>query len=109
MLFNSYEFTFGFLPVILIVFGLLTGADLRRAAGVFLILASFFFYAYWNWHYLFLFGFSIAFNYAWAGLLAPDENDAPASLRARRVRLGIGIAKLSGRKPGDSRAQDDGA
>ncbi len=92
MLFNSYEFTFGFLPVVLIAFGLLAGANLQRAAGVFLILASFVFYAYWNWHYLLLFGFSIAFNYLWAGLLAPGENDASTSLRARRVRLGIGIA-----------------
>ncbi len=92
MLFNSYQFSFGFLPIVLIVFGLLAVTDLRRGAGVFLIFASFFFYAYWDWRYLFLFGFSIVFNFLWASRLTPGLDGDGSSVRSRRLRLGIGIA-----------------
>ena len=97
MLFNSYQFSFGFLPIVLIVFWLLCVRDLRRAAGAFLIIASLFFYAWWNWYYLFLFVFSIGFNFLWSLTLVPPlapaaENGADSASRGRRILLGVGIA-----------------
>jgi alginate O-acetyltransferase complex protein AlgI len=71
VLFNSYEFTFGFLPIALIIFGLLARSGHLRATATFTIVASLFFYGWWNWHYLFLFGFSVGFNYLWSLLLTP--------------------------------------
>ena len=63
MLFNSYLFIFGFLPVTLAVFFFLRN---RRPtiAKVWLVLASLTFYGYWNPIYLFLIGGSIVANYA---------------------------------------------
>jgi alginate O-acetyltransferase complex protein AlgI len=90
VLFNSYPFVIGFLPVMLAVFGVLASRDWRRAAAGALIAGSLFFYAWWNWYYLFLFGFSIAFNFAWSTLLAPDRDDAES--RGRRAMLGFGVA-----------------
>lgn len=94
VLFNSYEFTFGFLPAALIIFGLLARSGYMRATAAFIILASLFFYGWWNWHYLFLFGFSVGFNYLWSLILAPANAGYAAgrSAKARRVLLGIGVA-----------------
>jgi alginate O-acetyltransferase complex protein AlgI len=93
VLFNSYPFTLGFLPVVLVLFWVLTSLDARRATAALLILASLFFYAWWNWHFLFLFSFSILFNFAWSLLLAPaGEPGLARRERARRVLLGVGIA-----------------
>src|ERR1700690_834917 len=49
MLFNSYSFLFGFLPVVFALWWLLPGKPLRLA---FLTGASWFFYAWWDWRYL---------------------------------------------------------
>jgi D-alanyl-lipoteichoic acid acyltransferase DltB (MBOAT superfamily) len=94
VLFNSYQFTFGFLPVVLIVFAVLSSRDLRRGAAATLILSSLFFYGWWNWHYLFLFGFSILFNFAWSLLLVPPDaaGASDAASRRRRLLFGVGIA-----------------
>src|SRR5579871_3501300 len=94
VLFNSYQFTFGFLPVALLIFGLLARSGRLGATAWFTILASLFFYGWWNWHYLFLFGFSVGFNYLWSLLLipAPPGADAPRAARLRRVLLGVGVA-----------------
>ena len=95
MLFNSYPFTFGFLPLVLIGFAALAHYGLRRAIGPFLIFASLFFYGWWNWHYLFLFGFSIGFNYVWSLLLIPEIEHGGASAepnRRSRLLLAGGIA-----------------
>src|ERR1700722_2750484 len=92
MLFNSYEFTFGFLPIVLAIFWMLSARDSRRACAGFLILASLCFYGWWNWHYLFLFGFSILFNFGWSLLLVPTDPIATSLDRRRRVLLGFGIA-----------------
>lgn len=88
MLFNSYPFTLGFLPVLLVLFGVLTHFGARRATSALLILASLFFYAWWDWHFLLLFGFSILFNFGWSLLLTPGTRGE----RTRRTLLGIGIA-----------------
>ena len=93
MLFNSYQFAFGFLPIVLAIFWMLSACDARRACAGFLILGSLCFYAWWNWHYLFLFGFSILFNFGWSLLLVPaDRTSAEARDRRRRTLLGFGIA-----------------
>ena len=63
MLFNSYAFIFGFLPVALIGFFWLARLSHAFAAG-WLALASLFFYGYWNPAYIGLLLGSIAFNYA---------------------------------------------
>ncbi len=94
MLFNSYQFAFGFLPVTLAVFRMLSAHDYRRACAGFLILTSLCFYAWWNWHYLFLFVFSILFNFGWSLLLAPIEgapNGGEAHAWRQRALLGFGI------------------
>ncbi|HUY20553.1 MAG TPA: MBOAT family O-acyltransferase [Candidatus Binataceae bacterium] len=96
VLFNSYAFTFGFMPIALIVFGLLARSGHLRATAAFTIVASLFFYGWWNWHYLFLFGFSVGFNYLWSLLLRPATAAEAAagarSPRIRRVLFGIGVA-----------------
>ena len=93
MLFNSYQFAFGFLPAMLALFGIFAAYDLRRAAAASLIIGSAVFYAWWNWHYLFLFGFSVLFNFGWAGLLVPPAAGIRSrGERARRILFGVGIA-----------------
>jgi alginate O-acetyltransferase complex protein AlgI len=93
VLFNSYPFILGFLPVVLLVYGALGESRWRAATPFFLIAASLFFYAWWNWHFLPLFLFSIVFTYLWGRVLALKEAypEGPGSLR-RRVVLGVGIA-----------------
>jgi alginate O-acetyltransferase complex protein AlgI len=71
MLFNSYEFLFGFLPVVLIVYFLLGRGASGLAAIGFLAAASLFFYGWWNPVYVALLAGSVVFNYAVGrGLLA---------------------------------------
>jgi D-alanyl-lipoteichoic acid acyltransferase DltB (MBOAT superfamily) len=94
MLFNSYPFVFGFMPVVLAVFYLLSTRGRAGAAAKFIIAASLFFYGWWNWRYLALFGFSVAFNFSWAQLLGPVpglSGEGPIT-RARRRLLRFGIA-----------------
>ena len=62
MLFNSYVFIFGFLPLTLAVFYYLRLHAPRKAVW-WLTLASLFFYAYWNPIYLPFLIASIVFNY----------------------------------------------
>lgn len=63
MLFNSYEFLFIFLPVVLIAFHLISRFGYFRLATAFLVIASLTFYAYWDYRYLALLIGSIVFNY----------------------------------------------
>ncbi|MBF6570077.1 MAG: MBOAT family protein [Candidatus Binataceae bacterium] len=95
MLFNSYAFTFAFLPIVLILFGLFARSGRQLLTAGFVILASLFFYGWWNWHYLFLFGFSIGFNYLWSLILAPadqDIADTASRVRRRQMLMGAGVA-----------------
>ena len=48
MLFNSYEFLFAFLPVVLIGWWSIRAPAARLA---FLAAASYFFYAWWDWRF----------------------------------------------------------
>lgn len=63
MLFNSVEFLFGFLPLVLIVFWWLSQKDKRLALG-WLTLASFIFYGWQTPRFLVLLVGSIVVNYA---------------------------------------------
>lgn len=63
MLFNSYEFIFLFLPVVLLGFFGFARAS-HRLAALWLAAASLFFYGWWNPQYVFLLLLSITFNYS---------------------------------------------
>ena len=75
MLFNSYEFIFIFVPIVLLGYFYL-GKKYNSAANLWLVLASLFFYAYWDINYLPLLLGSIAFNYIFAGeILKARQNE----------------------------------
>jgi len=69
MLFNSYIFIFGFLPVVLLGFFWLARFSHTYAAG-WLALASLFFYGYWNPAYVGLLLLSITCNYSFGTWIA---------------------------------------
>ena len=68
LLFNSYPFLFGFLPIALIGYQIAAHFH-RRAVVVWLLLASLAFYAYWRPVYLVVLGCSILFNFGMAVLI----------------------------------------
>ncbi len=63
MLFNSTEFLFFFLPVVLLGFLALRRAGLPRLVMAWLTACSLFFYAWWNPNYLLLLILSAVVNY----------------------------------------------
>lgn len=84
MLYNSYPFIFGFLPITLLGFYLL-GARNRDWALLWLTAASLFFYAWWRPVNVLLITPSILINLGLARLLARDREQKPA--RARLVLI----------------------
>jgi alginate O-acetyltransferase complex protein AlgI len=88
MLFNTYGFIFGFLPVVLAGF-YVANAFSRTAATVWLGLASLFFYGWWNWHLLPLLVGSIAFNFGAGALLSSDDKRVTPQLRRWVLILAI--------------------
>ncbi len=90
MLFNSYIFIFGLLPVAVIGFYLIGGRGRGRgrhgAAIAWLVAMSLFFYGWWNPAYVALILFSILFNYTLGAVLS-RERRGPS-----RWHLGFGIA-----------------
>jgi alginate O-acetyltransferase complex protein AlgI len=92
MLFDSYPFILGFLPLVLLAYGALSKARWQTATPWLLIVASLFFYAWWNWRFLALFLFSIGFNYLWARLLGwRTIYPAGQASRRRQAVLAAGI------------------
>jgi D-alanyl-lipoteichoic acid acyltransferase DltB (MBOAT superfamily) len=69
MLFNSQEFIFLYLPLVLAGFYVL-GSRSRRVAAAWLVLASIFFYGWWTPRYVLLLLCSIIMNFAFGVLLA---------------------------------------
>jgi alginate O-acetyltransferase complex protein AlgI len=63
VLFNSYTFIFGFLPITILVFFSLSKFGFFKAATAWLFIASLYFYASWNIAYLPLLLLSIGVNY----------------------------------------------
>ena len=88
MLFNWYEFIFGFLPVVLVGFYVL-GTQRRDWALLWLTLASLFFYAWWRPINVLLIAPSILINLALARLI---ERYLDARPRLALVFLWCGIA-----------------
>ena len=72
MLFNSYPFLLGFLPIALLIFFVLGRRSHLLAAG-WLALASLFFYAWWSPAALPLLIISICINYRFGLALSPRE------------------------------------
>ena len=70
MLFNSPEFLFFFLPVVLGIFLLLQKVGNLRLILLWLVGCSLFFYAWWNPVYLLLLVFSACVNYSFGLILA---------------------------------------
>lgn len=88
MLFNSYEFLFGFLPAGLLIYFLLGRRGSGLAAIGSLVAASLFFYGWWNPLYLPLLAGSIAFNFLVGRRLSAN----PVPARGDRAMLWLGIA-----------------
>lgn len=86
MLFNSIEFLFLFLPILLAVFFRL-GRYSQRLAATWLVAGSLFFYGWWNPAYLGLLLSSIVFNYGVGYALARGKK-----MGSRRSLLALGIA-----------------
>jgi alginate O-acetyltransferase complex protein AlgI len=74
MLFNSYQFIFGFLPVALIVFFLLGRTRTPLTQLVWLAAWSCVFYAYWKASYLFVLLASVLVNYTVARCLMAKKS-----------------------------------
>ena len=87
MLFNSVEFLFLFLPVLLLVFFRL-GRYSVRAGAAWLTACSLFFYAWWNPAYLGLLLASIVFNYTVGYRLALGDDTGS---RRRKWLLAFGV------------------
>jgi alginate O-acetyltransferase complex protein AlgI len=86
MLFNSFEFIFLFLPIVLVGFFQIGRQGYYRWAIAFLLAASIFFYSWWNPANLPLFIISLVFNF---GLGNAILGDLKAS--TKKVLLTIGI------------------
>ncbi|XWK90644.1 MAG: MBOAT family protein [Phormidium sp.] len=87
MLFNSYSFILGFLPITLIVFFTLTKLGLITIARTWLLIASLVFYANSNVSYLPLLLISISVNY----LIAKCIEQAQPNIEKAKLFLLLGI------------------
>lgn len=87
MLFNSVEFIFLFLPVLLFVF-FKVGKYSRRLAAAWLAAGSIFFYGWWNPVYVGLLLTSVLFNY-FVGYVLARGGDVGSSRRKRLLVFGI--------------------
>lgn len=90
MLFNSYEFLFGFLPLVLGGFMLLSWRGQVRVAAAWLALGSVLFYGWWSPRYVLLLLTSITANY-WLGQAISARVRTAGGLSPRRL-MQAGIA-----------------
>jgi alginate O-acetyltransferase complex protein AlgI len=88
MLFNTYAFILGFLPLTLLLFHGLRGAGFARSSAGFLALLSLVFYGWWNPIYLLLIVPLMLVNFALAARIVPRDGRWP---RAARPLLVLGI------------------
>jgi alginate O-acetyltransferase complex protein AlgI len=95
MLFNSYSFIFAFLPVVSIIFFLLSRASVQYAAA-WLAFASLFFYGYWNPAYIGLLLGSIVLNYGFGTWIAKagTKEDVAGKKRLLISALGANLSLL---------------
>lgn len=73
MLFPTFTFLFGFLPLTVIVYFLLSSRS-RIASQIWLVLASFVFYSWFNWSYSLILGGSLLMNWIFAQLLYKKQS-----------------------------------
>jgi alginate O-acetyltransferase complex protein AlgI len=94
MLFNSYAFIFGFLPVVWIAFFVI-GRYSRAGASGWLALSSLFFYGWWSPSSLPLLIGSICVNYLFGVMLSPRDgsNEQPSRILLV-VAIGTNLALL---------------
>jgi alginate O-acetyltransferase complex protein AlgI len=90
MLFNSYEFIFLYLPVVVAGFYALNSLN-RTAAIIWLGGASLFFYGYWNWRFVPLLIGSVVFNYGMGILLMRGDNQISSRRRLFIVLFAVGV------------------
>lgn len=95
MLFNSFAFLFGYLPIVLAGYFLLdrltSSASLRLAPAVWLALASLFFYAWWDVRYLPLLLASICVNYGAGRLIGARAGAARKRVLVAALALNLGL------------------
>jgi alginate O-acetyltransferase complex protein AlgI len=87
LIFNSYEFIFGFLPIVLTVYYFIKKSNNHSFISWWLICASLFFYGFWNEYYLLLITLSIFINY----LLGTTLIRLNGSISLRKMILSAGI------------------
>src|SRR5438046_10121432 len=95
MLFNSYAFILGFMPLTLLLFHGLRGAGFARSSIGLLALLSLVFYGWWNPIYLLLIVPLMLVNFALAALLvlrAGRRQPAARLLLLRRMMLTIAMS-----------------
>jgi alginate O-acetyltransferase complex protein AlgI len=91
LLFNSYPFVFGFLPILIAGYAILSATRMRKVVPLLLVAASLAFYAWWNWRYLLLFFCSIVFNYAWGSLIRGPSPERDERMQRRIVGIGVAV------------------
>ncbi|MBW3509369.1 MBOAT family protein [Janthinobacterium sp. NKUCC06_STL] len=99
MLFNSFAFLFGYLPIVLAGYFLLdrwasaggSKASWRLAPAAWLALASLFFYAWWDVRYLPLLLASICFNYGGGRLIGSCAGGARKRALVAALALNLGL------------------
>jgi alginate O-acetyltransferase complex protein AlgI len=74
MLFNSYQFIFGFLPAVCILYFVAARFWGRRVGAAVLVVASLFFYGWWNERYVWILLLSIACNAGFATALIRGQS-----------------------------------
>ncbi len=62
MIFSTIQFTFIFLPIVVVLYFLFQKLS-HNFSKFFLIIASLVYYSYWNWRYLWVILLSVVFNY----------------------------------------------
>ncbi len=91
MLFNSPEYFFAFLPLVVLVYFLLQHFIGAKASKFWLVAASLYFYAYWNVAYLPLIIVSILVNYTVAELIhRAKKQQSTARISAKSI-LSAGV------------------
>ncbi|HRE33042.1 MAG TPA: MBOAT family protein, partial [Candidatus Berkiella sp.] len=96
MLFDSYIFIFVFLPVCLLLYGLLTRYKQYSYALSWLVLASLFFYGWWNPPYLILLLTSIGVNFVIGQRAKQNKNNTiPLMIGVSLNLLFIGYFKYA--------------
>ena len=90
MLFNSYTFFLGFLPIVFGLYFIIAHYSRPKFARCFLVFSSLFFYGFWNISYLALLAGSIGFNFLVSKkLIATSSNSSSLAFRRRLLIFGL--------------------